>query len=439
MQPLKALIARRTAIAGFTLALATLAACGDYGSNTSYPTAPNPDPTPTTVEVAFCNGAQPQWVAFQDGDGEWTRAQPVVTGQLAIFLHTFNSNRAAVATAREFVSGLKTVAIQYGAPAELAIAGDQRPDLCGVIADDTVIGTVAGIDTNEVAVVSTGRSTREATTVAEGSAFVLRQVGGPQELLATRLTRVDDDVFLTGIILRRGPELADGATLPVLDFDSDEAIHPIERGLTLAGFGPDGAVSRNGIRTAHSDNVIIFGNPSVTAANRPYWAVPVDRLAPTDLQFISANTNVANTSNVQRVSTVYFRNPVARTITFPEAPHAPAVSVVATAPTIRLRARFDSQAAYDRATGVSFQDLQNTVIAVSMTPAYAARNATGYDLVVPELSGVAGFDPRWSLRGGVTLLWTSSRVGGSLGLAPGVVPADGDTRVAGSDAGFITP
>ena len=420
------------------LAVPALAACSDYQRN---PAAPyrDPDPTPTMVDVAFCAGSQPRWIAFQDGDGAWTRAQLTVAGQLADFRHTFNSTRAAIATAREFANGLTTLTIHYAAPAELTIAGDPRPDLCGVIADDTVLGTVAGIDTNEGVVVSTGRSTREATTVAEGRAFTLRQVGGPEELLATRLTRVGGEVQLTGIILRHGPELPDGATIPVLDFGSAEVIQPTSRIVTLGGFGPDGAVSRNGVRTAHSENVIIFGDPSVTAAARTYPAVPEDRLAPGDLQFITAATNATNTSNIVRSVTSYFRAPIARTLTFPDLPHAPEMSLAASATAVRPRARFDSQAAYEQATAISYQEQQNTVVSVSMTPAYAAANAGGYDLVVPELSGVAGFDPRWALHPGNTLLWTSTRIGGSLGLAPNVLPADGDTRTIGSDAGFITP
>ena len=420
------------------LATATLAACGDYQSN---PVAPRPDPgpPPTTVDVTFCNGAQPRWVAFQDGDGEWTRAEPIVAGQLASFRHTFNSNRGAVAAAREFAGGLTTLAIQYAAPAELTIAGEARPDLCGAVAAGTLLGTVAGIDTNEVAVVSSGRSTREATTVAEGRAFTLHQVDGPEELLATRLTRVAGNVLLTGIILRRGPALPDGATIPVLDFGSAEVIQPASNIVTLAGFGPAGAVSRNGFRTAHSENVVIFGDPSVTTAARTYLAVPEDRLAPGDVQFISATTNATNTSNVVRSVTSWFRAPGARTITFPDPPHAPEVSFAATTPTVRPRARFDSQAAYDRATGISYQQFQNAVVAVSMTPAYAAVNPGGYDLVVPELTGVAGFDPRWALHGNNAVLWTSSRVGGTLGLAPNVIPVDGNTRTIGTDAGFITP
>lgn len=428
----------RLANAILALATSALAACSDYQRDPTSP-YPDPDPGPATVEVAFCNGAQPQWVAFQDGDGAWTRAEPAIAGQFAIFRHTFNSNRAAIATARDFASGLTALTIQYAAPAELASTGEATSTLCGAVADNTVEGTVAGIDTDEVAVVSTGHSTREATTVAEGRAFTLHHVAGPEELIATRLTRAGDEVFLTGIILRHGAELPDGATIPVLDFDSPEAVHPVSRALTLVGLGPEGAISRNGLRTAHSDNVVLFGSPSVTAALRPYLAVPEDRLAPGDVQFLSATTNVTNTSNVVRSVTSYFRTPIARTLAFPELPHAPAVSFASVATTVRPRARFDSQADYDRATGISFQQLQNTVVSVSMTPAYAAANAGGYDLVVPDFSGVAGFDTRWALHPGNAVLWTSTRIGGTLGVAPNVVPVDGDTRTIGTDAGFITP
>jgi hypothetical protein len=428
----------RVAKAVLALAISMLAACSDYQRNPTSP-YPDPDPGPTTVDIDFCDGAQPQWVAFQDGDGVWTRAEPVIAGQVATFRHTFNSNRAAIATAREFSSGLTALTIQYAAPAELATTGEASPDLCGTQTDNTVEGTVAGIDTDEVAVVSSGHSTREATTVAEGRAFTLRHVAGPEELIATRLTRADDEVFLTGIILRHGPALPDGATIPVLDFDSPEAVPPVSRGVTLVGLGPEGAVSRNGIRTVHSDDVVLFGHPSATAALRPYRAVPEDRLAPGDVQFLSATTNMTNTSNVVRSVTSYFRVPTTRTLTFPEPPHAPTVSVASTTPTVRPRAHFDSQADYDRATGISYQQLQNTVVSVSMTPAYAAANAGGYVLAVPDLTGVPGFDRRWGLQPGNALMWKSTRIGGTLGISPNVRPVDGDTRTIGTDAGFLTP
>jgi hypothetical protein len=418
------------------LALSALAACGE---NQRDPAAPEPPPTGTPVEVSFCNGAEPQWVAFQDGDGHWTRAQVEVTGQIAKFSHNFTANRGAIATERQLAGALTFLSVQYGTLDELSIAGDPRTDLCGVPAVNTLLGTVSGIDSNEVVVVSDGRSTRVATDLDAGNIFTLRFVPpGPQELLATRLTDTGDKLILAGYILRHDLELPDGATIPVLDFNSAEVIQPVSRVLTLAGFGPDGAFSGVGLRTAHSDNVFTYGMPEVVAPARAYYAVPEDKLAPGDLQFLSATTSLTNTSNVVRSIAAYFRAPTARTLTFPAIPHPPEVSVVSTAPTMRIRARFDAQADYDRATGVHFQQGQN-VVALSMTAAYAALNPAGYDLIVPELTGVAGFDARWGLQAGIVTFWQSNRLGGTLGLAPGTVPVDGDTRVFGTDAGSITP
>ncbi|MFL5563163.1 MAG: hypothetical protein ACJ79K_16985 [Gemmatimonadaceae bacterium] len=429
-------LARRTIHTGLALALPALAACASYDVSV---TGPDPHPHTTPVAVSFCSENPPQWVAFQDGDGAWTPVLPTVAGQFAVFRHDFASNRGAVATGRRFASGFTSLSVQYGALDELSIAGEPRTDLCVAPELHTLIGTVAGIDTNEVAVVNDGRSTREATTRSEGGDFTLRFVpAGPQELFATRLTDTGNDLVLTGYILRHALELPDGATIPVLDFSSAEVIHPVSPILTLTGFGTDGAISRVGFRTAHSDNVVTFGNASVLAKDRIYYALPADRLAAGDLQFLSATTNMSNTSNVVRSVTTYFRAPVDRTMAFPVPPHVPQLSVIATTPSARLRARFDAQAEYDRQTSVHFQQGQN-VVSVGMTPGYAALNPDGYDLVLPELGALAGFDARWALRSGVATIWQITRIGGTLGLAPGVVPADGDTRVIGTDGGFITP
>jgi hypothetical protein len=144
-------------------------------------------------------------------------------------------------------------------------------------------------------------------------------------------------------------------------------------------------------------------------------------------------------ANVIRSASVYFRSPADRTLTFGAAPVAPVLTVVASTPTLRLRAYFAAQADYDRFAAINFQQGQNTLVSVSMTRAYSELAAAGYDLVVPELSAVQGFDARWALREGSTVLWTSSRIGGTLGLGPNAVPVDGATMRGASDAGFITP
>jgi hypothetical protein len=96
------------------------------------------------------------------------------------------------------------------------------------------------------------------------------------------------------------------------------------------------------------------------------------------------------------------------------------------------------QADYDRYTSINFQQGQNTVVSLSMTRRYATL-AGGYELVVPELTAVEAFDPRWALHGGEQLLWTTARVGGSFVPNYDATPHEGDVTRAGRDAGFITP
>src|SRR5439155_21073715 len=103
------------------------------------------------------------------------------------------------------------------------------------------------------------------------------------------------------------------------------------------------------------------------------------------------------------------------------------LSTVGTTPSLRLRARFDIQPDYDRITGITYQQATTAVVGVSMTAAYAALNAAGYDLIVPDLSGASGFDTRWALRAGDPVFWIAQRMGGTLGIGLSAMPRNGAT------------
>ena len=77
--------------------------------------------------------------------------------------------------------------------------------------------------------------------------------------------------------------------------------------------------------------------------------------------------------------------------------------------------------------------------AASMTAAYAALVGGGYDLTVPELPGVSGFNAVWSLRPTNSLRWTAVRFGGTLGLGIDPLPADGMVQRYGFATDVITP
>lgn len=427
---------RRAIVAELLLALSVLTACSYDSSAPVYPTDPSPSPTLSAVDVVYCRGAEPAWLAFQDGDGAWTNAQPIASGQYTKFHHDFASNRGAVARGAELAAGFQTLSILYGAPSELGLVSDTARQQCSGDALRTLNGTVAGLGANDIALVAAGNSIIDFTNVETGNTWQLRGLlAGPQEFLATRGTRVNGVVSLTKMILRRSADLADGATLPVFDFESPEAFQPVVRNVTFAGNDGNAVTAYTGLRSAHSNNFLSFLAGGGATATSPYYAIPGDRLEDGELQSVGATSIPAG--NVVRSAIVYFRQPADRTLTFGAVPSAPELAVVAATPTTRLRARFATQPDYDRYTSINFQQ-DNTVLSLSMTGAYATL-AGGYELVVPDLTSVPGFDPRWTLRSGMQLLWTSTRVGGARGLDYYAMPHEGDVIRVGSDAGFITP
>lgn len=72
-----------------------------------------------------------------------------------------------------------------------------------------------------------------------------------------------------------------------------------------------------------------------------------------------------------------------------------------------------------------------------MTGTYAARSGHGYDLIVPDLSTVDGFDPAGSLVSGRTVAWTALRSGGNAPLGGEAAPTDGTYRIAAQGSGTI--
>src|SRR5690349_13996668 len=73
-------------------------ACG-YDKSTLYPT--EPPANATKVDVVFCRDTPPAWIAFQDGDGAWTRVSPVVHDQFATVHLSLERPIGGVAVARD--------------------------------------------------------------------------------------------------------------------------------------------------------------------------------------------------------------------------------------------------------------------------------------------------------------------------------------------------
>ena len=418
------------------LALYMLAACGgDRLTSTHAPGQQNP---PTTVDVPFCAAVAPDWVAFQDGDGVWTRALPVIDGQRMRFRYTFASDRGAMAAARLLPGNrLTTLTIQYAEPKELIIGADTASLACGALATKTLFGSVAGLGPNDVAAVTAGYGA-SALLAASQRAFALRGlVPGPQEILATRKAPVNDVRQLASVILRRTPDLPDSTLLSTLDFNSAEAFAPVLVRVALGGVGLENAILTSALHTPYGSDSFLAAAPEITAGQRTIFAIPTERLHDGDLQIATVSATAAE-ADAHRMASVYFRAPAEQTLTVGAPVTVPALSAVATTPQLRLRARFDAQPDYDRLTSIAFVQSQ-VIVTVAATSRYAAVARNGYDLVIPDLSSVSGFDPRWALTAREPAFWTATRIGGSLGLGLDAQPFAGATVRVGARFATFNP
>jgi hypothetical protein len=427
---------RRFAIVESVLIVALLAACSD--ATTAPAAAPKPDDPPSTIAVAFCRGSDPAWVAFQDGESVWTRELPTTTGEIVTFRHTFMTNRGAIATAAHFASGLTTLSVWYGAPAELALVGDTLGNRCGVNGPRALLGTVAGVAANDVVSVRAG-SFATAFRVDDGSrSFLLSGlVEGPQTILATRATRVNDVTTVNRVILRRTPALPDSSVIPVLDFGSMESFPPAVANVTIAGDGGEGISMNTMLITDNSRSILSFRTNDVNAVTRSYDAIPANKLAAGDLQVLTATT-VPTGNNSIRLASAYFHTPVDQTLTMGPPIEGPVISFAAPTAGLQLRGTFIEQPAYDRLAQVTFQQGENTVVSLSMTAAYASLTG-GLDLQLPDLASVSGFDPAWVIHRNEQVFWTATRTGGTLGLGIDRVPFDGATTRVAATSGTFTP
>ena len=394
-------------------------------------------PHPTNVTVAYCTETAPAWVASQDGNGEWRQLLPNVQGERTIFRRNFVTDRGGIATVSSILDGALTVLnVLYGTPAELASAGDTNPIDCAGGEPKDLFGSVAGQNANESSLISTGNILRTSVPTGRTTFHLTGVPSGPRDLIATRTTSLVGGSAVTSLLLRRNVDLPDSANIGTLDFTSAEAFAPSVAMVRVGGVFPEGAITGTRLRTSNSDLLLSNLTDAPTSTTRPYFALPESQLLPGDLQVLRVST--VGSSSETRDADLYFRSPIDRTLILGAPVAPPAITAVSTSPSLRVRARFEQQPEYDRLTSIFYQQgPSSALVVISMTPGYAAL-ADGFDLIVPDLSHVAGFDPVWALIPGAQLLWSATRVGGTLGLGRDAVPTDGTTRRAAFRKDTIT-
>jgi hypothetical protein len=72
-----------------------------------------------------------------------------------------------------------------------------------------------------------------------------------------------------------------------------------------------------------------------------------------------------------------------------------------------------------------------------MTSSYVGLPTGEFEISVPDLETVSGFQTNWTLRPGESVHWTATRTGGTVPLGRDAVPADGAFRRTASVQGTL--
>lgn len=369
---------RRTLLAAF---IVEIAACGDTPTELVTPTAV----TPTQVTMKFCE--LPAWVAYRNEGGAWTETKPVTTGAVHAYTFTMATANGGVAVVQRRTCSTSTYVV-YGTAAELGTiyTGGQ----CSTPGLKTVYGSVAGGFAGGYSTVELGGGYDN--IYGESGNITLEDVApGPQDLVASRGNTGGRD----RIIIRRAIDVADNATLPVLDFNSSEAIALDSATLSIQEFegtGPvTGAFMSSYIFTANGG----WGVSSAASTNGTTWyrGLPASATIAGDMHQIAVHAGgryldmfVGPLANLTASL-----GPVAATST---------VTTLSDGTPKRMRMTIPVQAAYPGTAFARFETGHRPYfyVTVTMTGAYRG-SASSWILEVPDFGASSGYDAAWGMSG----------------------------------------
>lgn len=300
-----------------------------------------------------------------------------------------------------------------------------------------------------------------ASANGNASMTLLNLPAGPLDLVAIRGTINSAPEFVASrAIIRRALNPASGPSLAPLDFNAADAFTPTSSTWTFGNTNNEGFSISQYFRTAGGTAAILFAAPGVdrTATTRTIIGMPAAQTANGDLHQVTATVQTAGTGTRATRQIIAFARTIGdRTVSFGPAMPVPAVTVVAGAPAGRLRAQGTLPAEYN--SGVAFDMTQAAITryaTLQATRGFLGGGAT-YDVQMPDLTGVLGWDRNFGLRAGSLTSWWVSGGGPVLdffdvrnifastqarwtGAQLGVTqPADGATYLFGRAAGTITP
>ncbi len=382
----------------------------------------------TQLSIDFCSDEIPMWFAFQNEGGAWTRVIP--DGNGTVTANVTSKFAAALVFAD---AGFTDSEVIYTTVAELApLNGVTCVEESG---GKTLNGTVANMGASNAA--SVNMAFQGAFISQPNTMFQLFDIpNGAVNLVASRSSAGGFNWMPDKVIVRRGLNIANNGTIPVLDWNAAEAATTTVSTLTLTGAGTDDVFGFNNFVTNPSSGISTYHgvwDGDVVGGSASFTSVPSASTVSGDMHALLAVAFPASGPSF-RGATTYFRTAANKTIALGANISVPTVTTAATTPYLRHRVQL-AAGEYTGAFLVEFSQSTKTVF-MYVSQGYLGAAPTTWDITMPDFSSVPGWNNAWGLSSGAaTDHYVQATTPGFI-LIEGIAPAEGTTVKFGAYDSF---
>lgn len=371
-------------------------------------------PSTSNISIPFCADEVPAWFAYRNEGFLW---QPVTT-----------SGSAFTFAATEKVS--IAFAYAFGNASDVRFYNATRAELAGITDRDCAgpkshAGTTANIAAGQTGLVTLGG----AFDIVTSNAFLLEGVADrPLDLVATRGILASGQFTPDRMVIRRGINLANNASIPVVDFAAAESVVPASNALSVSGVESNETVYVENVFHGTTVTTGLLFTSENTSSTHTMYSAPAASLTAGDVHALYIDAFNGSGTAAHTLVT-HFASTGDRVETLGPLLTSPTVTAALIAPYLRERGQLQSQSDYP--TAARFVYLQGTsgapkFVVVVTTAAHLGALPSTWDITVPDVSGVAGFNTGWMHTSGPGITFSAEAFSASGSLLFGAAPSVGD-------------
>lgn len=372
-------------------------------------------PATTAMSIPFCSTGMPAWFAYQNDGYLWQR----VTASASTFNFSA-TDKLAIA-----------FAYTNGSASEVRFYFATRSELAGITDRDCSgpknhPGTTSNLGAGQTGIVTLG----PAFEVVSANAFLLEGIPDrPLDLIGARGSLVNGNIFTPDrVVIRRGVNLANNASVALVDYTGSESVAPASNTLNVAATEAGETVyMENVFQGTTWTSGLIFSNQAASNVFTMYSA-PAASMVANDVHELYIDA-FNSSGTVAHTMVSYFSTPGDRVETLGPLLTVPTITSAGSFPYVRHRGQLSSQTAYPTAARFTYlqgaSSAQKYVIVIQ-TAAHLGATPSAWDVTVPDVSGVAGFNTSWMHTTGQNTAYAGEAFSAPGGLLFGATPSVGE-------------